>query len=129
MPCCGSTSQERTRWPHHAAKTFLSVVQNRDTLVDEGEQVRFVFLAAMLESLLETSIFRLLSAQRGDREVEKLLSSVHGAMKMRQLYDRHSDTPLAVLFQGTYSDFVRKWDTVIGLRNKFAHGEAVRRSR
>jgi len=126
MPCCGSTTRERKRWPHHAARTFLSVIQNRDTLVDEGAQVRFVFLAAMLESLLEPVVFRLLSARQSGREAQKTLSMVHGAAKLRELYNRYSDKPLASLFQGTsYRNFTRQWDRVIQLRNKFAHGEVV----
>jgi hypothetical protein len=126
MPCCGSTADQRKSWPNGAAWTLLSVVQNRDTLIDDGEQVRFVFLASMLESLLEAVLFRLVSAKQGDRQAERVLAGIHGAAKLRRSYDKHSDLSLADLLRDTaHGDFLIKWDQVIRLRNKFAHGVPV----
>lgn len=126
MPCCGTTTGPRQWWPDRATRSFLWVVKNRDTLVDQGEQVRFVFLAALLEALLEEPLFQLLAAKHGRQQAEKTLSKVHGAATRRGLFDRESDKKLRiVLSEHGHADFLKKWDHIVRLRNRFAHGRSV----
>jgi len=79
MPCCGGTGRPREWWPNPATQNFLSVVQHRDTLVDDGDQVRFVFLAALLEALLEGVLFPLLATKHGQGRAEEMMSRIQGA--------------------------------------------------
>jgi hypothetical protein len=123
LPCCGATGSKPS-WPSQAAQTFLAVIQHRDEFIEGGEPIRFAFLAAMLEALLEPIVFRLLLEKYGEVHAERELSENHGAAKLRRLFDRTSSKPLsALLKEAKFPRFSAQWLEIARMRNQFAHGK------
>lgn len=103
---------------------MLDVVRHRDTFAHGGEPIRFTFLAAMLEALLEPIVFRLSMQHIGERRAEEELRYNHGAAKLQTLFDRHcTESLLNLCFAAGHGGFMKQWREVARMRNQFAHGK------
>lgn len=123
MPCCNATGT-KPRWPSSSVLVMLDVVRHRDTFAAGGEPIRFTFLAAMLEALLEPIVFRLSMQRIGERRAEQELRDNHGAAKLQTLFDRHcTQSLLNLCLAAGQRAFMNQWREVARMRNQFAHGK------
>jgi hypothetical protein len=128
QPCpdCDSTGEPRNPWPvGPEVHIFLGIVH--DQKVDQGEQraVAVVFLATVLEALLEDYLWQLLEAHGASHKISRLLLDAYrGRDKRVALYKELADRPLReALTEASMDSFLADWKKLADDRNVTVHGD------
>ena len=127
LPCCGSTGESRVTWPSLECLLLINTVMKQDLNNREQRNIAIVFMATLLEMLVEKSVFTLIRKNTSSIElIEATMSSYRGRKKLIELFDRLSTKSMRKLItESGYSSFISNWDQLATTRNKIVHGSMI----
>lgn len=123
-PCCGATGEARLLWPSLEVHHFLELVHKQNLDSTNERRVAIVFLATVLELLLENVLWELVRTYTDSHQLaEYLFDTSWGKERRIRLYDKLSDRPLGELLQENgMGEFLKEWGELSSVRNKIVHG-------
>ena len=123
-PCCGASGKARAIWPSREARKYLEIIDDQDLNSADGQRIATVFLCAVMELLLENSLWKLLEIHtKSEQLAEFVLNKSRGKPDRIGLYNEFSDGKLKDLFQSRgMTTFYDDWGTLYKLRSKIVHG-------
>jgi hypothetical protein len=123
-PCCGASGKSRGVWPSREAHKFLEIIDDQDFNSAEGCRIATVFLCAVMELLLENSLWKLLEIHtKSEQLAEFVLDKNRGKPNRIGVYNEFSDVKLKDLFQSRgMTTFYDDWESLYKLRSKIVHG-------
>lgn len=121
-PCCGGMGT-RTMWPPHSYTGPLGLLKRVDFDTDDGARTGCLFLAALLESLLEEALWNMLQRNVPANVVLAVMDRASGRDKLLGIYKRLVGMSAAQVLEaegrGTWFE---DWQALVQARNDLAHG-------
>lgn len=124
-PCCGSSGKSRGIWPSREARKFLEIIDDQNLNSADGQRIAAVFLCAVMELLLENSLWKLLEIHtKSEQLAEFVLNKNRGKPDRIGVYNEFSGGKLKDLFQSReMTTFYDDWEILYKLRSKIVHGQ------
>jgi hypothetical protein len=122
--CCNVPRRDCEPWPTFEIFKVFKFVGKQDLYSPDGQRQAIVFLCAMLEMLLEITLWELLEIHAAPRELaEVILEGYHGRNKRIELYNRLSHRSLKTLFKSNkdLKTFHKDWESIAKVRNDIVH--------
>ncbi|MEK4045918.1 hypothetical protein NSU18_19995 [Paenibacillus sp. FSL H8-0048] len=122
-PCCGATNESRHHWPTLDVLILIGLVEKQNLDDFKERKVAIVFVATLLEMLLEETVTKLAYKHcNSDTAVEALLDSYQGRQKRIALFNKLSGLKMKELLNNNgFTDYLFWWEAISTLRNKIVH--------
>ena len=114
-------------WPPKEVEIILGLIISYDSRAAEYVPIASVFLASVLELLLEELLYTMayfdLTYDEASILVDALIDAHRGKNQLISLYKKIGYEPFHSAVEDLgYSDFNRKWGELVKVRNKAVHG-------